>query len=144
MLLIGKNVDNRPASAHGDDVFVADWAPHSELFARAALIVHQGGAGTLHTALASGRPMIIVPHAHDQGDNAVRAARNGVAKVVFPTEYRRSVVRDNIRALTSDPAWRRAAEQVAGIVRAEHGADRAADSLEGLAEVSNHSGGRAV
>ena len=144
VLLIGKNVDNRPASAHGDDVFVADWAPHSELFARAALIVHQGGAGTLHTALASGRPMIIGPHAHDQGDNAVRAARNGVAKVVFPTEYRRSVVRDNIRALTSDPAWRRAAEQVAGIVRAEHGADRAADSLEGLAEVSNHSGGRAV
>jgi rhamnosyltransferase subunit B len=105
VLLIGRDDGNRPELRRSDDVFVADWAPHSELFARSAVVVHQGGAGTLHTALASGRPMIVVPHAHDQGDNAVRAARQGVARVVFPSQYRRSVVRDHISALMSEPAW---------------------------------------
>jgi rhamnosyltransferase subunit B len=144
VLLIGRDDGNRPELRRSDDVFVADWAPHSELFARSAVVVHQGGAGTLHTALASGRPMIVVPHAHDQGDNAVRAARQGVARVVFPSQYRRSVVRDHISALMSEPAWERAASEVAARVRAEHGAERAADALEALAGQTNLSARRAV
>lgn len=144
VLLIGKDDGNRPDGGTGDDVFVADWAPHSELFARAAVIVHQGGAGTLHTALASGRPMIVVPHAHDQGDNAVRAARTGAATIVFPTQYRRGIVRDRIRALMTEPRWARAAGDVAATVRAEQGAARACDALEALASPSNLSVRRAV
>jgi rhamnosyltransferase subunit B len=139
VLLVGRDDGNRPDFGNADDVFAAEWAPHSELFARAAVIVHQGGAGTLHTAMASGRPMIVVPYAHDQGDNAVRAARNGIAKVVFPTQYKAPVVRDHIRALTADPVWSRAAGEVAARVRAERGADRACDLLEALAGRSNHS-----
>ncbi len=69
ILLVGHTLENRPATVSGD-VLVADWAPHSELFHRAAAIVHQGGAGTLHTALAAGRPMLVVPFAYDQPDNA--------------------------------------------------------------------------
>jgi rhamnosyltransferase subunit B len=88
--------------------------------------------------------MIVVPHAHDQGDNAVRAARQGVARVVFPSQYRRSVVRDHISALMSEPAWERAASEVAARVRAERGAERAADALEALAGQTNLSARRAV
>ncbi len=133
VLLVGRDDGHRPDLGGRSDVFVAEWAPHSELFARAAAIVHQGGAGTLHTALASGRPMLIVPHAHDQGDNAVRAARLGVARVVFPSQYRRAVVRDHLRHLLSEPAWKERGAAISGVVRSEHGAERASDALETLA-----------
>ena len=133
VLLVGRDDGHRPDIGGGSDVFVAEWAPHSELFPRAAAIVHQGGAGTLHTAIASGRPMLIVPHAHDQGDNAVRAARLGVARVVFTSQYKRRAVSDHLKHLVSEPAWKARSAQVSAMVRSENGAERACDALEALA-----------
>jgi UDP:flavonoid glycosyltransferase YjiC (YdhE family) len=85
ILLVGSSLENRPAAVSGD-VLVADWAPHSELFPRTAAIVHQGGAGTLHTALAAGRPVLIVPFAYDQPDNAARVERLGIARSSIPND----------------------------------------------------------
>jgi UDP:flavonoid glycosyltransferase YjiC (YdhE family) len=113
------------------DVFVAEWAPHSDLFARASIIVHQGGAGTLHTALASGRPMLIVPFSHDQGDNAVRASRLGVASVVFPSKYRAPSVGEQLKKLAR-PSTIALAQTVGEQLRAERGARRAAEAIESL------------
>jgi len=132
VLLVGRDDGHRPDVRGRSDVFVAEWAPHSELFPRAAAIVHQGGAGTLHTAFASGRPMLIVPHAHDQGDNAVRAARLGVARVVFPSQYKRNVVREHLRALLTESSFQENAKAVSARVCAENGADRACEALEAL------------
>jgi UDP:flavonoid glycosyltransferase YjiC (YdhE family) len=138
VLLIGQQSGHWPDGA-GDDIFIAEWAPHSQLFARASAIVHPGGAGTLHTALASGRPMLIVPHAHDQGDNAIRAARLGVARVVFPSQYNRRVVSQHLRDLLSRPSWTERGEAVAQRVRAEDGATRAALALDALSlRAANH------
>ena len=86
VLLTGHLPENRPAIASGH-IFVTEWAPHSALFPRASAIVHQGGAGTLHSALRAGRPMVVVPFAHDQPDNANRVAQLGVARVVYPQQY---------------------------------------------------------
>lgn len=133
VLLVGQHDGHRPDIGRRADVFVADWAPHSALFDRASVIVHQSGAGTLHTALASGRPMLVVPFAHDQGDNAVRAARLGVARVLFPSRYTRRAVRDHLRALLEDPAYGTRAGEVATRVAAEHGAEAASRALEDLA-----------
>ena len=133
VLLVGKG-SPRPNLRGRSEVFVADWAPHSELFARASVVVHQGGAGTLHTALAAGRPMLVVPHAHDQGDNAVRAARLGVARVVFPSQYRRNRVREHLRALLTESSWQESATRVGQVVRSEKGAECASEALELLAE----------
>lgn len=137
VLLVGQHDSHQPDVGNRSDVCIAEWAPHSELFVRASVIVHQGGAGTLHTALAAGRPMLIVPHAHDQGDNAVRAARLGVARVVFPAQYRRRTVRDHLHALLSEREWPSQAAAVAAEVRAERGADRAAAALVDLAGRAN-------
>jgi UDP:flavonoid glycosyltransferase YjiC (YdhE family) len=74
VLLVGKSGNNAPRVT-SEGTFVAEWAPHSELFRRAAAVVHQGGAGTLHSGLAAGHPTIIVPFAHDQPDYASRLER---------------------------------------------------------------------
>ena len=127
VLLTGRDA-NRPRTI-ADSCFVADWAPHSELFPRAAAVVHQGGAGTLHTALAAGRPMLIVPFAHDQPDNAARTERLGVARVLYPHKYSPARVRSALEGLLSDSAVAARAGEVAVQVRAEDGAMTAARAL---------------
>jgi rhamnosyltransferase subunit B len=132
VLLVGASVENRPAIKSGE-VFVAEWAPHSELFHRAAAVVHQGGAGTLHTALASGHPMIVVPFAHDQPDHAARMERLGVGRTIYPQQFTASRVRETLASLLADEDAKAAASEVGEKVRAEHGGDNAVDAIEALA-----------
>ena len=64
-----------------------DYAPFSELFPRAAAIVHHGGIGTTGLAMRSGRPMLVMPCAWDQPDNAERVARLGIARIISRRHY---------------------------------------------------------
>jgi len=137
VLLIGQHDGHRPHVGPHSDAFVAEWAPHSELFKRAAVVVHQGGAGTMHTALASGRPMLVVPHSHDQGDNAVRAARLGVARMLFPSQYRRAAVKAHLSDLLAEPSYIANAARIGAAVGSEAGADNAAEALEALGRRAN-------
>jgi rhamnosyltransferase subunit B len=131
VLLVGRQADNRPIDP-GRDIMAVDFAPHRALFARAAAIVHQGGAGTLHQALASGHPMLVVPHAHDQPDNAHRAQRVGVARTLYPKRYAPEALVRELAPLVDDPAYQRRAAEVGAVVRAEDGVGRACDAIERL------------
>lgn len=131
ILLIGPHARNRPRRV-SDRIFLAEFVPHAQVFPRAAAIVHQGGAGTMHQALASGRPMIVVPHAHDQPDNARRVTALGVARTIFPKQYRVQRLLADLRALIEQPAYTAAAERCGAVVRSEGGADAAADAIDAL------------
>jgi rhamnosyltransferase subunit B len=130
VLLVGHYPENQPSVPLPDDVLVTAFAPHAQLFPRAAAIVHQGGAGTLHQALASGRPMLVVPHAHDQPDNADRARRLGVARIVSPRRYRAGRVAAILGDLLTSPSHAEAAARVGAVVRAEDGVAAACDAIE--------------
>jgi sterol 3beta-glucosyltransferase/vancomycin aglycone glucosyltransferase len=53
-------------------LLVSDDLNHQQVFARASVVIHHGGAGTTHACLAAGVPMIIVPRGIDQFDWATR------------------------------------------------------------------------
>lgn len=53
-------------------LLVSDDLNHQQVFARASVVIHHGGAGTAHACLAAGVPMIIVPRGIDQFDWAKR------------------------------------------------------------------------
>ncbi len=133
VLLVGRHPENRPRTPLPAGVIAVEYAPHTALFPRAAVVVHQGGAGTLQQGLASGRPMLVVPHAHDQADNAYRARRLGVARVIRPGRYRAARVARTLRAILDDRAFADAAARVAAQVRAEDGVGTACDAIERLA-----------
>ena len=112
------------------DVMAVPYASHSELFARAAGIVHQGGIGTTGQALRAGRPMLIVPFSHDQPDNAARCVRLGVARVVPRRMLRATRLARELEALLGDAVVRERAEQIGIRVRGEGGASAAVDAIE--------------
>ncbi|HKV99618.1 MAG TPA: glycosyltransferase [Vicinamibacterales bacterium] len=111
-------------------MIVVEFAPHDTLFPRAAATVHHGGIGTTGQALRSGKPMLVVPHAHDQPDNAARAARLGVARVLDAQKYTADRAAAHLRALLDEPSYRTRADEVGHTVRAENGAKVACDAIE--------------
>src|SRR5882762_3129502 len=81
LLLIGHS-RNMPTTPLPDGVAAFEYAPYSEVLPRACAIVHQGGVGTTGQALRAGKPVLILPHAHDQFDNAARVVRLGCGRLI--------------------------------------------------------------
>ncbi|MGH8202719.1 MAG: glycosyltransferase [Steroidobacteraceae bacterium] len=104
-----------------------DYLPYSQVFPRAAAIVHQVGIGTLSVALRSGRPQLLTPAGFDQPDNAARAARLGLGRVLpFGRAHDGVRLARELRALLGNPAYARAAVEMATRSRAVDGAAVAA------------------
>jgi UDP:flavonoid glycosyltransferase YjiC (YdhE family) len=127
VLLVGK--DTQKPAALPEGIVAFDYAPHSELFPRAACIVHQGGVGTTGQALRAGVPTLIVPFSHDQPDNAARTVRTGTGRTLSRGSYKAERVAKELRELVEDPAYAARAKSISEAVRAEHGAYTAVDLM---------------
>jgi rhamnosyltransferase subunit B len=132
VLLIGSDARNRPAQALPDSICVAEYAPYSALFNRAAMVVHQGGVGTTAQCLRAGKPMLIMPYSHDQPDNARRMRRLRVARIVKRGDYTPLRVARKIRSILDEPRFARCAQSVAKRLAHEDGVIAACDALENL------------
>jgi len=132
VLLIGSDARNRPKQQLPESICVAEYAPYSKLFSRAALVVHQGGVGTTAQCLRAGKPMLIMPYSHDQPDNARRMERLKVAKVIQRGDYKPRKVASELKAMLSEPSLAKRAKDVAQQVNREDGVKTACDALETL------------
>jgi rhamnosyltransferase subunit B len=130
VLLIGSDPRNRPQQALPDGICVAEYAPYSGLFPRAAMAVHQGGVGTTAQCLRAGKPMIIMPYSHDQPDNARRMRRLKVARVIQRKNYTPSHVARTVAAMLADSSYSQRASAVAQRLSQEDGVRSACDELE--------------
>ncbi len=139
VLLIGDDPRNRPSSLP-DGIAAFKYAPFSALFPRAEAIVHQGGVGTTGQALRSGRPMLVMPYAFDQPDNADRVARLGVGRTIPRRRYTAERAAVELRKLLDDPSYALRAEEVGRLVREEDGVGSACDALEALLRSPGHVG----
>ena len=129
VLLIGI-ARNLPSETLPEGVAAFEYAPYSEVLPRACAIVHQGGVGTTGQGMRSGQPVLIVPHAHDQFDNAARVKRLGCGRVLPRARYNAESATRELRILLDDKSYVEAAANVGNIVREERGARGAVDEIE--------------
>lgn len=132
VLLIGDDEHNRPTAVLPDSICVVQYAPFTALFPRAAMVVHQGGVGTVAQCLRAGKPMVIMPYSHDQPDNARRMKRLGVAQVIPRDDYKPQRVAGIVSAMLADRTYEAHARRAAEQVNSEHGVTTACDALEKL------------
>src|SRR5205085_3600156 len=129
LLLIG-HARNRPAEPLPEGVAAFEYAPFGEVLPRACAIAHQGGVGTTGQGLRAGRPTLVVPHAHDQFDNAARVERLGCARVLPRPKYNATTATRELSKLLDEPSYAMRAAEVGKIVQGEDGARAACDAIE--------------
>jgi UDP:flavonoid glycosyltransferase YjiC (YdhE family) len=127
VLLVGSNSFQEPLPP---GIVAFPYAPFSKIFPRASVIAHSGGIGTSGQALAAGRPMLVVPFAFDQPDNAARLQRLGVARAVPRKHYTAQRASSELGLLLSQPAYAATAAEVARKIAAENGVRAASDAIE--------------
>lgn len=132
VLLAGPDAANLLARNLPPSIYVAAYAPYSQIMPYASVVVHQGGVGTTAQVLRAGKPMLVMPYSHDQPDNARRVERLGVARVVRRRQYSAETAERALRALLTDSSYARRAAQVAVQIRAEDGLNAACDAMEAL------------
>lgn len=112
---------------------LVEWISYSRSMPGSRLVVCHGGHGTMVRALASGIPVLAVPHSGDMAENAARADWAGVGlrlpwRLLGPRTLRLAVR----RALEEDRLAERARE-LAAWSASHDGAARAAELVEELA-----------
>jgi UDP:flavonoid glycosyltransferase YjiC (YdhE family) len=127
VLLAGDNSIPEPLPL-GTVVF--PYAPFSKILPRASVVVHPGGIGTTAQALVAGRPMLVVPYAFDQPDNAARVERLGVARVIRRKDYTARRVTAEVDRLLSDTSYGTAALEIGSRIKDEDGVRSACDVID--------------
>jgi rhamnosyltransferase subunit B len=132
VLIVGLYGPNQFSDALPKGVAAFPYAPYEQLFPRAAVTVHHGGIGTTAQALRSGRPMLVVPFAFDQPDNAARAKKLGVGRSLFIHQYDGARAARELEPLLNDSSYGEKASAVGEQVRRENGVSNAANELHKL------------
>ena len=104
--------------------------PQAHVLPRSAVVVSHGGSGTTLGALAHGLPLVLVPQAADQFDNAARAEAAGAAVVLRPGEVAAESVRAALGRVLGEPAFAEAARRIQLEIQEMATADEAAIAVE--------------
>jgi UDP:flavonoid glycosyltransferase YjiC (YdhE family) len=112
---------------------LVEWVSYSRTMPRCRLVICHGGHGTLVRALASGCPVVAVPHSGDMAENAARADWAGVGVRLPWRLLRPATLRLAVRRALADEGMSSRAGELAGWARQHDGAVRAAELVEHLA-----------
>jgi UDP:flavonoid glycosyltransferase YjiC (YdhE family) len=112
---------------------LVEWVSYSKTMPRCALVICHAGHGTMVRALASGAPVLCVPHAGDMAENAARADWAGAGvrlpwRLLGPQTLRLAV-----RYALANRGLAARARELAAWAAAHDGAARAAELVERLA-----------
>ena len=114
-------------------VRVERYVPQSLLLSHCDLVVTHGGHNTVLAAIAHGLPLVVIPIAADQPENARRCAELGLGRVVGPDERTPDAIRQAAREVLRDPRYRENAARLRREMEAQPGPERGVELLERLA-----------
>jgi len=77
------------------------YLPFGQILSRCSALVYPGGIGTMAQAIQARIPHLLVPHGHDQPDNAARVRKMGLGTAIDPEEYKAARVVSALRVLLS-------------------------------------------
>jgi UDP:flavonoid glycosyltransferase YjiC (YdhE family) len=105
----------------------------SRLLATCDALVFHAGSGTMLAALAEGLPLVLLPVAADQPENADRCAAAGVGVVLEPDACSPDAVAEATARVLADPGFREAARRARHEISAMPSPATVVPDLEALA-----------
>lgn len=122
----GLEVDRVPLN-----VSTADYVPHARLFPLADVVVTHAGLGTVHAALAHGKPLVCLPMGRDQPDNAARLAARGAA-IRLGAKSGAAAIAGAVDTVLRDVRYTEGARRLGAAMAFDDAAQQGADQLIGL------------
>lgn len=133
----GRDQDPATFGPQPANVHIERYIPQSLLFPRCDVVVTHGGSGTVMAALRYGLPMVIIPIAADQPDNAQRCAEMGMARVIGPASRTSEMIREATREVLENREYRANAQRFRDEMASLSEAGYAAGLIERLATDSH-------
>lgn len=130
LVTTGRNVDPAALGAAPERVRVERFVPQAHVLARCVAVVSHGGSGTTLGALSHGLPLVLVPQAADQFDNAARAEAAGAAIVLRPGEVSAAALRAALERVLVEPSFGEAARRIAAEIEEMGTPEEAAAAVE--------------
>jgi UDP:flavonoid glycosyltransferase YjiC (YdhE family) len=94
------------------------------------VVIHHGGLNTTAETLRAGVPGLVVPHAYDQFDNAIRTEHMGISKRLKVTHAASKNFGPMLQSMLADTGMYERAKSLSKQLQAElDGADTAAEAL---------------
>jgi UDP:flavonoid glycosyltransferase YjiC (YdhE family) len=112
---------------------LVEWVSYARTMPACAVVICHAGHGTLARALASGCPVVAVPHSGDMSENAARADWAGVGVRLPWRLLSAPTLRLAVRRALSEPELAERARGLAAWAAAHDGATHAAELVEQLA-----------
>ena len=139
ILTVGRNRDPQEFGEQPDNVHVERYIPQNLLLPYCDLVLCHGGSGTMMDALSYGLPLVMIPIAADQPENAQRCMDLGVARVVEPDRRTEEAgplpeaIREATREVLGERRYRQAAQGLRQEIEELPGLDGIVTLLERLA-----------
>jgi len=133
IVTVGRDQDPADYGPQPENVHIERYIPLSLLLPHCDMVVTNGGSGTMTAALGAGLPVVVVPIAADQPENAARCASLGVGVTIGPEERTPTAIRAAVREVLANPTYRAAAGRLRDEIAALPGPEYAVALLERLA-----------
>ena len=130
LVTTGRNVDPGELGPVSPRVRMERFVPQAHVLPRAAVVVSHGGSGTTLGALAHALPLVLVPQAADQFDNAARAEAAGAAMVLRPEALTADAVRAALARVLEEPSFAEGARRIAAEIEEMGTPDEVAAAVE--------------
>ena len=112
------------------NLLITKYSPQLELLKLATIVITHGGPNTVFEALMKGKPMVVIPLAHDQPAVAARLARLGLAEVLPVMRLSAGKIHQAVTKVLNDPSYRNAAVRMQAQLHSLNGLQRAGDVIE--------------
>jgi MGT family glycosyltransferase len=130
VISLGGGQDPAMLSDLPGDPIVVGYAPQLDLIQRSTLTISHGGLNTVLESVAQGVPMVVLPVTYDQPGVGARVEWSGVGRSIPVGRLTVNRLRDAVRLVLSNPAYRARASRMHSSIEAADGLNRAADLIE--------------
>ena len=137
LISLGGGLDPETLGKLAGAPLVVRFAPQMEILRRATLVITHAGLNTVLESLAEGVPMVAVPLGNDQPGVAARLMARGACVVVSRHGITRARLRKAVMLVLQNAEYREAAQVLQKAIQQSGGADRAAELIEELLNLSS-------
>lgn len=114
---------------NSDNILAIKYAPYTNLFPIADIIIHQGGVGTTAQCLKAGKPQIVIPFCMDQFDNGYRIQRLGCGEVIEKKHLNQKKLTAMIKKIIIDEKLKQNCESAKKSLDLENGIDKVTNEI---------------